>query len=94
MARDFDRQDESKGPLDIFIMALYRVDKVGGMMGYGQRFWFVKTVEHPVDVALVKWNSGARQQPVWQCHADTKVLNVGGEEKNGKGFRHLRKQLP
>lgn len=36
MARDFDRQDESEGPLDIFIMALYRVDKVGGMMGSGQ----------------------------------------------------------
>lgn len=33
MARDFDGQDESEGPLDIFIMALYRVDKVGGCDG-------------------------------------------------------------
>lgn len=30
MAGDFDRQDERWGPLDIFIMALYRVDKFGG----------------------------------------------------------------
>lgn len=30
MAGDFDRQDERRGPLDIFIMALYRVDKFGG----------------------------------------------------------------
>lgn len=30
MAHDFDSQDEREGPLDIFIMALYRVDKAGG----------------------------------------------------------------
>lgn len=30
MAHDFDRE----GPLDIFIMALYRVDKVGGRVVY------------------------------------------------------------
>lgn len=34
IAHDFDRQDEKEGPLDIFIMALYRADKVGGRVEY------------------------------------------------------------
>lgn len=37
MAHDFDRQDEREGPLDIFIMALYRVDKVGGRVVNGRQ---------------------------------------------------------
>lgn len=36
MAGDSDRQDDRRGPLDIFIMALYRVDKFGG----GRTAWW------------------------------------------------------
>lgn len=40
MAGDFDRQDERRGPLDIFIMALYRVDKFRGWLGWwGEGEW-------------------------------------------------------
>ena len=42
MAHDFDRQDEGEGPLDIFIMALYRVDKVGGWVGYERQLCWNK----------------------------------------------------
>lgn len=42
MAHDFDRQDKREGPLDIFIMALYRVDEVGGRVGYVRLYWWNK----------------------------------------------------
>lgn len=42
MAHDFDRQDDREGPLDIFIMALYRVDKVGGRVVYVRQYLWNK----------------------------------------------------
>lgn len=58
MAQDFDRQDERGGPLDIFIIALYRVDKVGGRIENGRQFCW-----HKIGTSSVCSTHEARQRP-------------------------------
>lgn len=73
MAHDFDRQDEGEGPLDIFIMALYRVDKVGGRMGYGRQRSRNKTLKPRVYVALIKRDSDLQYVLIFSALFLTKV---------------------
>lgn len=46
-----------RDPLDIFIMAFYRVDKVGGRMEYGLQYWSNTIRRLLVYVALMKRDS-------------------------------------